>query len=327
MNMNNCRLNQLLEDAVYCFVSPDAEVLSVESSPVEASTQAVELTRHRLNLGMNPGADEASAEAAGSEISLITKQATYIERSALSRLYAQAAKVPFSLSNQPQYEGRSLLCMQDVDYRTDYSRLDVAVLEDKEMQALAYIHAANLGCRKDVPWLPVADGKQVAAAIEDWWRPSWEAALANPAFLRTFGAERIAEIEEKAQGIVSAMAPVINDTGTYTLIHNDLNPGNVLVHNNEDVYFIDWEEARYGSLFLDIPMRCGSLQQAWAYRTYLGICGTEIPEAKFARLFPVASRYLGLRYMCWNLGVWEHNEQARTDLMKYMKMVTNPLFS
>lgn len=327
MNMNPCKLTGLLKDTIYCFVSPDAEVLSVESSLMTAGSQAVGLSRHRLNIGMSSEADKASAGASGSDISLISKQATYIERSALSRLYAQAANVPFSLSNQPQYEGRSLLCVQDVDFRTDYSRLDIAMLEDKEMQALAYIHAANLGCREDVPWLPLVDEAHVAAAIEEGWRPSWEAALANPAFARTFGVDVIAEIEEAAQGIVSAMTPVIEDAATYTLIHNDLNPGNVLVHNNEDVFFIDWEEARYGSLFMDIPMRCSSLQQAVAYRAYLGIYGTEVPEAKFAGLFPVASRYLGLRFMCWNLGEWEHNGQAKSDLIKYMKMVTDPLFS
>ncbi|UQZ34984.1 hypothetical protein C2I18_16520 [Paenibacillus sp. PK3_47] len=324
---DSCKLTGLLKDTVYCFVSPDAQVLSVESSPISAGSRAVELSRHRLKLGVSSGENEASTGASDSEISLITKLANYNERSALSRLYAQGAKVPFSLSNQPQCEGRSLLCIQDVDDQTDYSRLDIAALEAKEMQALAYIHSKNLGCREEVPWLPVVDEDQIAVAVGHWWKPAWKAAKSHPDFAGTFGAERLAEIESVAEGIVSAMVPVIEDTATYTMIHNDLNPGNVLVHNNEEVYFIDWEEACYGSLFLDIPMRCSSVRQAFAYKKYLNNYGLEIPDAKFAELFAVASRYLGLRYMCWNLGVWEHNERAKADLCKYMDMVTRPLFS
>ncbi|MNY75567.1 hypothetical protein D3C86_2148790 [compost metagenome] len=74
-------------------------------------------------------------------------------------------------------------------------------------------------------------------------------------------------------------------------------------------------------------MRCGSLQQAEDYRRYLGSLGCCIPDQDFTGLFSVASRYLGLRFMCWNLGEWQKNEQARNGLVKYMEMVTRPIFS
>ncbi|MGE7094481.1 phosphotransferase [Lysinibacillus sp. NPDC048646] len=48
------------------------------------------------------------------------------------------------------------------------------------------------------------------------------------------------------------MEVILNDESSHTFIHNDPNPGNVLVHNNDDIFFIDWHEARYELLFLDI---------------------------------------------------------------------------
>ncbi|CAH1215514.1 hypothetical protein PAECIP111892_04104 [Paenibacillus auburnensis] len=325
MDMSNGRRFDLIKDTVYCFVCPEAEVLSVESVPMHAGTRAVELIRNKVRLqrraGIKTGPDAAE------EVSLVTKQATFVERSALSRLFSQAANVPFSLSGQPLHEGRSLLCIEDVDYRTDYGTLDIAALQDKELRALAYIHYANLGCTCDLPWLPKVDEDYIAKSINEWWRPSWERAKENPVFAETFGTEIISRIEDIAGRIVEDMAPVIHDESTYTMIHNDLNPGNVLVKGNDEVYFIDWEEARYGSLFMDIPMRCGTLQQAEDYRRYLGFFGCDIPDQHFAKLFPIASRYLGLRFMGWNLGVWQQNEQAKSGLIKYMDMVTHPLFS
>jgi hypothetical protein len=318
-------MDDLIKDTVYCFVCPESEVLSIESTPVQAGSRAVELMRNKVVLQRKPGTTGAPASV--SEVSLITKQATFVERSALSRLFSQAANVPFSLTGQPLYEGRSLLCIEDVDCRTDYSKLDIAALQSKEMRALAYIHYTNMGCKCDLPWLPQVDEAYIAKCINEWWRPSWECAKESRVFAETFGTEIISKIEDIAGRIEEDMAPVIHDASTYTMIHNDLNPGNVLVHNNEEIYFIDWEEAQYGSLFMDIPMRCGSLQQAEDYRKYLGFFGCDIPEQHFAKLFPVASRYLGLRFMCWNLGVWQQNEQARSGLIKYMEMVTYPLYS
>ncbi|MNI58465.1 Phosphotransferase enzyme family protein [compost metagenome] len=183
-----------------------------------------------------------------------------------------------------------------------------------------------MGCRCDLPWLPKVDEAYIAEMIGGRWRPAWEEAKQNPDFTGTFGTEIITAIEDAAVHIVKDMEPVIADTATFTMIHNDLNPGNVLVHDNREVYFIDWEEARYGSLFMDIPLRCGNRKQAEDYRGYLGFFGCEIPQARFAKLYSIASRYLGLRFMGWNLREWQHNEQARHGLIKYMEMVTYPLF-
>lgn len=318
MSKENNEVHELLKDTIDRFISPDAQMLNIESKPIGMGLQAVELLRHNVKLKVN---DEET------NISLVTKKATLIERSTLSRLYSQSANVPFSLSNNSITDGRSLICIQDVDYQTDYSKLDIEMLQKKELQSLAYIHRTNMGFKEELSWVPSVDRTHIIEMINRRWKPSWEAPKENTAFIEEFGSHIISKIEDVANSIVNEISAVIDEESTHTLIHNDLNPGNVLVHNNEDVYFIDWEEARYGSLFFDIPLRCSNLKQIRDYRDFLGPLGIEIPQARFEELFSIASRYLGVRYMSWNLSVWHHNQQAKDGLKKYIGMVTNPLFS
>ncbi|UVI29447.1 phosphotransferase family protein [Paenibacillus spongiae] len=308
---------QLVEETIKRHVSSEAAVISIESRPIGMGLQAVDLVRHNVRLQVNQ-------EEIG--ISLITKKATYIERSTISLLFSQSANVPYSLSSHPDSLDRSLMCIQDVDYETDYSKLDIDALQQKEMQALACIHRTNIGKEAALPWLPRVDQAHISEMLNTRWKPSWEAAKDNQAFIEEFGAYTVSAIEETAHHIVKDIEAVIQDERTYTLIHNDLNPGNVLVHRNEEVYFIDWEEARYGSLFFDIPLRCSSLKLANDYRDLLCSLGIEIPQTRYEQLFAIASRYLGIRYMSWNLSAWQHNQQAKNDLKKYIGMVIDPLF-
>jgi thiamine kinase-like enzyme len=183
-----------------------------------------------------------------------------------------------------------------VDYKTDYSNLNLEILLKREQQALAYIHTTNLGLKKEIPWLPFADRNHIKSMINDRWRAAWEIAKNNEQFVEVFGSY-IPIVEEVSKSIIDEIEIVLNDESSHTLIHNDLNPGNVLIHNNNDVFFIDWEEARYGSFYLDIPIRFSDLKQAESYREVLGSLGKEIPYAQFKKQFTIASRYLGIRYM------------------------------
>lgn len=74
--------------------------------------------------------------------------------------------------------------------------------------------------------------------------------------------EQLAEWESRASYVVSGN----------TLLHSDLNQGNILVHGNGNVYFIDWACASRGAAWVDIAytvprlMACGhSPQQAEAW--------------------------------------------------------------
>lgn len=137
--------------------------------------------------------------------------------------------------------------------------------------------------------------------------------------METFGTY-FSEIDAVSGKIVDELEAVWKDETTHTLIHNDLNPGNVLVHNNDDVMFIDWEEARFGSLFLDIPMRVDR-SQAGEYREVLASLGWELPADTFEQRYRAASRYLGLRYMTWSLGAWLKDPGNEAGLRRYLDMV------
>ncbi|MGM0885226.1 MAG: phosphotransferase [Bacillota bacterium] len=317
MTLINNNLLKLVQGTVKKFIDPNAEVLSLESTPITMGLQAVELKRHSVLIKI---LDDTS------KLSLVSKNATRIERQVLTRLYSQKASVPFSLSYGSEGEERSLICIQDVDYQTDYRNLNISLLQKSEPKALSHIHISNFGLRKELSWLPEVDSFHIEKMIYERWKPQWQAAKGNEQFTDVFG-EYIPLVEAVANTIFEDLQYVINDEKSHTLIHNDLNPGNVLVHNNTDVIFIDWEEARYGSLFLDIPLRCGTSEQLEEYRKLLSAKNIEIPDDHFNQMYAIASRYLGLRYMSWNLGAWTSNSQAKDDLKKYLDMVVGTSLS
>ncbi len=315
--MQNNNLLKLIQETVKKFVDRNAEVLSIESTPINTGFQAVELSRYSVELKI---LDDIS------KLSLVSKSATRIERQVLTRLYSQKASVPFSLSYASETEERSHICLQDVDYQTDYRSINVGLLQKSEPKALSHIHISNFGLSKELSWLPKADSIHIEKMIYERWKPQWQAAKGNEHFIEVFG-DYIPLVEAVANTILEDIQYVINDEKSHTLIHNDLNPGNVLVHNNTDVIYIDWEEARYGSLFLDIPLRCGTAEQIEEYRKLLAAKSIEFPDDHFNQMYAIASRYLGLRYMSWNLGALQSlvsilvDSQAKDDLKKYLNMV------
>lgn len=300
----------LIEETVRQFLSDKAKVLDIESTPLHSGYQAVDLFRHRILVEIE-GRQEYS--------SVITKMANGIERRVMMRLLDQGANVPFGRAGNLDLGHRALLCIQDVDYKTNYQNLDIGRLQHKEMQALAYIHNRNRGLQEELSWLPRVSHAYIETIIDGLWRPAWEEAKHNERFVETFGTY-FSEIDAVSGKIVDELEAVWKDETTHTLIHNDLNPGNVLVHNNDDVMFIDWEEARFGSLFLDIPMRV-DWSQAGEYREVLASLGWELPADTFEQRYRAASRYLGLRYMTWSLGAWLRDPGTEAGLRRYLDMV------
>ncbi|XEC94195.1 phosphotransferase family protein [Paenibacillus tarimensis] len=310
MKKNEIYVNELIQETIHRFISPTAKVNNIDSTPVSMGMQSVDLYRHKVRI---------IDHNARKDISLISKKATITERRALCMLLSQSANVPFTWTKDLT-EGRAYICTQDVDYLTDYNNLDIAMLQNKELHALAFIHHANLGKREQLSWLAPADQNHIYTMIHERWRAAWKVAKNNEQFMDEFGIY-VPTVESVARSITDDMIRVLNDERTHTLIHNDLNPGNVLVYNNEDVMFIDWEEARYGSLLLDVPLRF-TVEQAEDYRDALASLGHEIPHSLFIRQYKMAARYLGLRYMSWNLSVWTGDPNAKQGLKKYLNMVS-----
>ncbi|MEK3899175.1 MULTISPECIES: phosphotransferase family protein [unclassified Paenibacillus] len=299
-----------IEETVRQFLSDKARVLDIESTRLHSGYQAVDLFRHRI-LVESEGRQEYS--------SVITKMASGNERRVMNRLFDQGANVPFNKAGDLNSDHRALLCIQDVDYKTNYQNLDIGMLQHKEMQALAYIHNRNRGLQEELSWLPRINRAYIETIIDGVWRPAWEETQHNERFVETFGTY-ISEVNAISEKIVDELEALWKDEATHTLIHNDLNPGNVLVHNNDDVMFIDWEEARYGSLFLDIPMRVDR-SQAGEYREVLASLGWVLPANTFEQRYRAASRYLGLRYMTWSLGAWLQDSGTEGGLRRYLDMV------
>ncbi|WP_238652466.1 phosphotransferase [Paenibacillus piscarius] len=308
----NNNILKLVQRTVREYINPKAEVLSIESNSMGLGFQAVELNRHSVII---------QADYKTSRVSLVSKQATRLERQVLRALYAQRANVPYSYSDGAESEERSLVCLQDVDAQTDYGSLDIHSLQLSETKTLSHIHLTNFGQKKELSWLPEADSLHIEKMILERWKPQWQKAKENEQFIDVFG-DYILSVEAAANTILEDIQQVIHDETSQTLIHNDLNPGNVLVHNNADVYFIDWEETRYGSIFLDIPLRFRTSEQLEEYKRQLAVSNIEFPINQFSQLYAIASRYLGLRYMSWNLGAWTSDSRAKDDLRKYLDMVT-----
>nr|WP_145402195.1 phosphotransferase [Paenibacillus xylanexedens] len=315
MEMNH-ELQNLLQRTIKEYIHPAVKILNIETTPIHSGTQAVHLMRHHVQFKVP---DQILS------ISLVSKQAARIEQRVLTWLYSQKANVPFSLSSWSvsdhlEAEERSLLCIEDVDYQTDYTNLDIGLLQKREIKALSHIHISKLGQKKALSWLPEIDTCYVEKMIGEYWKPQWQAAKQDEQFIELFG-DYIPIVESAADAILKDIQHVLNDQSSQTLIHNDLNPGNVLVRQNTEVIFIDWEEAKYGSLFLDIAMRCRTPEQMNDYRDLLSAKSIEFTDHHWNQLYTIASRYLGLRYMTWNLGAWTTQSNAKDQLRGYLDMV------
>lgn len=302
---------RLIEETVARFISPDAILLDLEEQPVMKGFSATEIYRYQVRV------DYRKEDLV---TSYIIKKASLNERRVLALLHEQRVSVPYSFSRDYESDQPCYLCMQDVDYETDYGSLDVEVVLGQEYELLAHLHAANLGRRQDLLWLPEADRRYISRMLRERWEPSWTQAVQNEEFAAVFQSY-IPQIEAMADSITDEMETILTDESSLTLVHTDLHPGNVRVQNNTNVRYIDWEEARYGSFYLDIPLRFTGLEQAERYRRALEAKGISINRDEFNRRYLTASRYIGLRYMGWTLGSWNTNRHTFESMIQYMNMV------
>ncbi len=67
--------------------------------------------------------------------------------------------------------------------------------------------------------------------------------------------------------------------------------------------FIDWEQAAYGTLYLDLP-NYFLVETALAYRDALAAHGHAIPVPEFLERYHEVGRYMGLRYLGAALALW-----------------------
>lgn len=117
-------------------------------------------------------------------------------------------------------------------------------------------------------------------------------------------------LEVAATRFLADMVRLWAEGDSLTLIHADLHGDHVLVNGGKP-YIIDWEQARYGSFYLDLPnyFPPGAARH---YREALAKFGHDIPEAAFMERYRMASRYVGFKYMGYTL--WSYRQgYARLD--------------
>jgi thiamine kinase-like enzyme len=255
-------------------------------------------------------------------VRLVTKAADLGERRVLALLTAQRQpSVPFSHTLDLASEAPKLACLQDVgDTRRPNSREPITENElRREAEGLAAIHAANLGHSPELAWLPRTDRAYFADVIERWWRPHWLKAREDREFRNAFD-PFMAPVEAAAERAVGEMVALADQGEALTLIHGDINPSNVLVQNGRP-YYIDWQVAHYGPLYLDLPHHFCTLRQAEHYCQALAERGVEIQTGDFVAGYRIAARCIGFRYMWWTFENWQADHREMAWVMHYIHLI------
>ncbi len=230
--------------------------------------------------------------------------------------------VPFSHTIDLTTDAPARMCLQDVG--DTYRPVSLAPISDEalrqEAAGLAAIHYRNLGQNKTLGWLPRVDSTYVKARVLDiWWRPAWEKALRN-APLRQVLDPHIPAVEQAAVRLAGDMEPLLSDPHTQTLVHTDIHPSNVLVHEGRPFY-IDWSATHYGSLYLDLPHHFCTREQAEHYRAALAAYGEIISTTDFDASYRAAARLIGFRYLWWTLAGWRGSVKDTAWVMHYVSLI------
>ena len=89
----------------------------------------------------------------------------------------------------------------------------------------------------------------------------------------------------------------------------DLIPDHIRLWRGRAV-FVDWEQASYGPLYLDLP-NYFTVETALVYRDALARHGYELPVVPFLERYRELGRYMGLRYLGAALEQWHLGGAAR----------------
>ena len=313
--MSGSELEELLQETIARHVSAELRVVEIQSWPIAASTSGGDVLRHEVTW--------RDANNRKEELRLVTKLAGLVERKTWQLLNRQyQPNVPFSHAMDYSDPQLALLCIEDVgDARRPTSLEPITGAElAREARGLASIHLASLGKGEDLKWLPRIDRASVARSIDRMWRPAWTKILAAPRFVQIFEGD-IPAIEAAAESIVDDVGALVDEADSLTLIHNDLNPSNVLVRGGKP-FFIDWQSAAYGPWYLDLPHHHCNLDQAEHYRREIARHGSTISATSFAERYRVAARYIGLRYRWWTLDYWHTDHSQTAWVQHYLGLVT-----
>ena len=315
MTTSDESVHDLLLSTLQRFVATDVQIAHITSVPLDGGMSGSAISRHTI---------QYTTAAGTAVISLITKDADRHEWRVLQHLQSQQQpNIPFAHTIDTAHGERLQICLQDVGDQTRPTSLEPISETElaREAAGLAAIHTANFQLHAQLDWLP----SMSPSYIQDMlfvraWRPAWETAVADAHFATTFR-DSIPRVEAAAATIVEDMHALLNEPESQTLIHADLNPSNVLVHEGHP-YFIDWQAAIRGPFYIDLPHHHCTLTQAEHYRQALAAHGYAIARQDFAERYRVAARYIGFRYMWWTLEYWREDPTQTPWVQHYINLVT-----
>lgn len=230
-------------------------------------------------------------------VKVISKEASSRERYVLDLLSTQRQAIPITWVEDPTREGQAVIFQE---YAEDYPwRAPGDALTAQTAEALAAIHAANLGAPR--PWLPRADRDFSEELYLRATQREWERNLADPLFAQEFG--RYTEpLHAALEHLLGVLDELTRENQTLTLINTDITPEHLRLARGKPC-FIDWNQAHYGSLYLDLP-NVFDVENVLLYRDALARHGLEIAPADFLERYREVGRYVGLRYLEVGLLNW-----------------------
>lgn len=238
--------------------------------------------------------------------SLVTKSASLLERQVLHLLSSQGCAVPPvvipNILDEPQLIYMPFLNARPaLDLGHPMSPLTYSIAD-----ALARIHAINR-CQPP-PWLPHASDDFLGRLWLHEWRRQWQTNLVFPEFAAEFGAYTD-RLEVAMDHLLEILQELTAEGESLTLLNVDLIPDHIRLWHGA-ACFIDWQQAAYGSFYLDLPNPF-SVETALVYRDALARHGYSIPVLEFQERFHEIGRYMGLRYLGYALWQWAQGGEER----------------
>ncbi len=254
-------------------------------------------------------------------MTIVTKKASLVERHTLAWLNEHGLAVPFSYTADLTTDESVSVCME---YAGDPAPVQGSVQE--VARSLAAIHHAALGHGDNLAWLPRADPQFFATRLLDsGWRGPWHRVLTGAGYTNWYGQFQPAVepdatfgetfgaiyplLEERAKRFVNEMAALWAAGDSLTLVHCDFHGSNVRWQAGRP-RLLDWEQAQYGSLYIDLP-NFFSREEALLYRNALADLGHDIPRDKFLAGYDAARPYPGFKYFGIGLWNWRHGDPAQ----------------
>ncbi len=241
---------------------------------------------------------------------VVTKNATLLERRILARFSRQGQAIPAVDVPDVTLDDRALVAMLYAGDRPAELWLGHpdSPFARQVAQRLARIHVTNLGCPFDgLPLIDERESRLRRLHIQETFE-RWAENMQDEAFAREFGPYET-RLFDSLERFLQLLGDLDDRGDTQTVISTDLIPSHIRVLDGLPV-FIDWEQAVYGSFFLDLP-NYFTLESVLLYRDALAELGHVIPPAEFVEMYREVGRYMGLRYLEVGLGNWQRGGEAR----------------